>query len=94
MPAIPDSTSPAARLANAALAPIIEWVNAERGRKSEFVRAVQTAAFPATLSRNVIESWIVADEEKRVQPLLPNGLLLIEVAKSILNPENKTEPAS
>lgn len=92
MPAVPDITTPAAQLAAAALAPIINWIEEERGRKTEFVRAVQEAARPASLSRNVIESWITADAEKRVQPLLPNGLLLIEVATSILKPNRKTKP--
>lgn len=91
MPAVPDTETPAAVLAKEALSPIIEWVEAERGRKTEFVKAVQAAALPARLSRNVIESWINADIEKRAQPLLPNGLLLLEVGKSILKPNRKKQ---
>lgn len=94
MPAVPDTSSPAALLAEEALAPIIEWVHAERGRKTEFVRAVQDAAAPATLSRNVIESWIAPDPSKRAAPLFPNGLLLLQVADAILHPKRKAKRTS
>lgn len=92
MPAVPDTSSPAAILADEALQPIIEWVHAERGRKTEFVKAVQDAAAPATLSRNVIESWISQDPSKRASPLFPNGLLLLSVANSILKPNRQRTP--
>lgn len=76
-----DTPTPAAALASAALAPILLWIEGERGRKSEFVRRVQEHASPATLSRNLIESWLHPDPARRTQPLLPNGLLMLEVAR-------------
>ena len=78
-----DPSTPAAALAAAALAPILEWADAERGRKAEFVRRVQEAASPANLTRNLVESWLHPDPTRRTQPLLPNGLLLLEVARQM-----------
>jgi hypothetical protein len=75
--------TPAADLAAKALAPILIWVEGERGRKAEFVRRVQEAASPANLTRNLVESWIHPDPTRRTQPLLPNGLLLLEVARQM-----------
>lgn len=89
---MPDHT-PATILASAALAPILAWIEVERGRKSTFVRHVQEAASPANLSRNLIESWIHPDPERRTQPLLPNGLLMLEVARQMGITANTTTKA-
>jgi len=67
-------------LAAQALDPIIAWAEAERGRKSTLVRAVQEHS---SATRNLIESWINPDPQRRKSPTLPNGLLLLAAAKEI-----------
>lgn len=84
--------TPAESLADSHIEPIIAWTEAERGRKSALVRAVQEAAEPAPPTRNLVEAWIHPDPEQRKNPTLPNGLLLLKVARElgIETPANPT----
>lgn len=70
------------RLWNDAVQPIIAWCKEERGRKSNFIQAVQASALPEKLTFNMIAGWLNEDQTKRVQPVLGNGLLLVEVFKT------------
>ena len=70
-------------LVNAVVVPIIEWCKAQRGRKTELVNAFKRAAQPEVATRNLIESWITDDPDRRNQPTLGNGLLLQAVAKQL-----------
>jgi len=70
----------AEQLAESIIAPIVRWVEAERGRKSALVRTIQEAAGDSAPTRNVIEAWIHPDKSQRKNPTLPNGLLLISAA--------------
>lgn len=80
---MPKERTPAETLADAKIEPIIAWTEAERGRKSELVREVQAAAGDDPPTRNLIESWIHPDLDKRKNPTLPNGLLLLQVAEKL-----------
>ncbi len=64
-----------------AIQPIVDWCDQERGRKTAFITAVQEAAAPEALSFNVIASWLAPDPATRTQPLLGNGLLLLDTFK-------------
>jgi hypothetical protein len=69
-----------------AIQPIVDWCESERGRKSTLIQAVQVAAQPEKLSFNVISNWLNPEAEKRVQPMLGNGLLLLEVFRQTTHP--------
>lgn len=75
------------RLWNDAVSPIIDWCKSERGRKSNFIQAVQASALPEKLTFNMIAGWLNEDQTKRVQPLLGNGLLVVEVFKTYTEPK-------
>lgn len=65
------------------IAPIIGWCDAEYGRRAKLLEAFTAFIAPETVTRQVMESWISTNPETRTEPMLGNGLALLEVARSL-----------
>lgn len=58
--------------------PIIAWTAEKRGRKTALVAACQRVVPGAT--RQLVESWINPNPDRRGQPNLGNGLMIMQAA--------------
>lgn len=79
----PNQAPVTSALVQAALAPIIEWVHAERGRKTQFVQAFANIVHPETAHRTQVEAWLSTDPEKRSCPTFGNGLAILATAHTL-----------
>ena len=65
------------------VAPIIAWCDAEYGRRAKFLDEFLATIAPETVTRQVMESWISTNPDNRTEPMLGNGLALIETARRL-----------
>lgn len=66
-----------------ALAPLIKYCNENPGAKSELALKM-TEAVGYTIQRQVVEGWMHKDPEKRVEPKLGMGIVLMRVGGIML----------
>lgn len=69
-------------VADAALAPIIEYTTKTVGSKRELTRKL-SEALGRKMHRQVVEGWVHPDPKKRVQPSFGLGLALLAVGSKM-----------
>lgn len=66
-----------------AIAPIIQWCDAEHGRRAKVHEEMLATIHPEKVTRQVFESWISTNPENRTEPMFGNGLALLVTARRL-----------
>lgn len=71
-------------VADTALGPLIEHVNKTPGAKADLTRRME-AILGYEIARQVVEGWVHPEPDRRVEPKLGLGIILLRVASDMLD---------
>lgn len=70
-------------VSDTALQPLIDFVNAENGRKAQLARLLGEA-MGTEVHRQLVEGWVHPDPNKRVEPRMGLGIILLRVGGEMM----------
>ena len=69
------------------LQPVIDWCSKHRGAKSKLMRSLINHGHDVTWS--MVSGWLHTDPEKRSEPRLDVGLMMLEIFEQEIKPKKK-----
>lgn len=97
----PETHPVTTQIVKSIIDPVAEWCDAEHGRRQRFVEEVQKVVAPEKVTRQMVDAWVNTDPDKRSEPMLGNGIVIMRAAHNlgveinikniIKNPEPKNE---